>query len=113
MVDFPDPTGESELGFDWMHTVGLLERLRVINDLANPIQGESAGTWDPNAFRLRWRLFTPERTVNFFKLLLLNGDMLENHHELCEEAFNSQRERNRRVSTAAACVLSRPQCQKQ
>jgi len=44
---------------------------------------------------------------------LLNGDMLENHHELCEEAFNSQRERNRRVSATAAFMLSLPQFQKQ
>ena len=113
MVDFPDPTGESEMAFDWMHTVGLLERLRFINDLANPVQGESAGTWDPNDLRLRWQLFTPERTVNFFKLLFLNGDMIENHHGLCEEAFNSQRERNRRVSATAAFMLSLPQFQKQ
>ena len=113
MVDFPDPTGESEMGFDWMHTVGLLNRLKFINDLANPLAGDSAGTWDPNDFRLRWQLFTPERTVKFFTLLFFNGDIIENHRALSEGAFNSQRERNRRISATAAFLLSLPQFQKQ
>ena len=113
MVDFPDPTGESEMGFDWMHTVGLLNRLEFINDLANPLAGDSAGTWDPNDFRLRWQLFTPERTVKFFTLLFFNGDIIENHRALSESAFNSQRERNRRISATAAFLLSLPQFQKQ
>ena len=113
MVDFPDPTGESEMAFDWLHTVGLLNRLSFINKLANPVEGESAGSWDPNDLRLRWQLFTPERAVKFFSLLFFNGDILENHHELSEGAFNSQRERNRRISATAAYLLSLPQFQKQ
>ena len=113
MIDFPDPTGESEMAFDWLHTVGLLNRLKFINDLANPIEGNSAGIWDPNGIRLRWQLFTPERTAKFFSLLFFNGDILENHHELSEGAFNSQRERNRRISATAAYLLSLPQFQKQ
>ena len=113
MVDFPDPTGESEMAFDWLHTVGLLNRLSFINKLTNPVQGESAGIWDPDDFRTRWQLFTPERSVNFFSLLFFNGDILENHYQLSEGAFNSQRERNRRISATAAYLLSLPQFQKQ
>ena len=113
MIDFPDPTGESEMAFDWLHTVGLLNRLSFINKLANPVQGESAGIWNPDDFRTRWQLFTPERSVNFFSLLFFNGDILENHYQLSEGAFNSQRERNRRISATAAYLLSLPQFQKQ
>ena len=41
---FADPTGESEMGFDWMHTVGLLERLKFINSLAHPVAASAAGS---------------------------------------------------------------------
>ena len=39
---FSDQNGESEMGFDWMHTVGLLERLKFANHAANPPQRSDA-----------------------------------------------------------------------
>ncbi len=113
MIDFPDPTGESELGFDWMHTVGLLERLKFINSLAHPVAASVAGSWDPDGFRTRWDLSSARRTVDFFALLFLNGDILQGHRDLAESVFETEPGSRGRVQATAAYVLSLPQFQKQ
>ena len=56
LFEFADPTGESELAFDWMHTTGLLERLKYLNRAANPEKSqESRLAWSPEDFEAQER----------------------------------------------------------
>ncbi len=113
LFNFADPTGESELGFDWMHTVGLLERLKYVNRAANPATiAERRVTWNPNGLRSRWNLTTGERTVDFLNLLLHSGDVLPEQRELALEVYGSV-SAFRRIPATTAFLLSLPQFQKQ
>ena len=61
LFNFSDPTGESELGFDWMHTIGLLERLKYLNRGANPVANRDRRfIWSPTRYTLRWGVDSPE-----------------------------------------------------
>jgi uncharacterized protein (DUF1800 family) len=113
--NFSDPTGESELGFDWMHTVGLLERLKYVNRVANPASAQEArAVWAPGDFRARWGLADAARTVDFFALLLFGGDILDNQRALAEAAYNSAAGfGDARIRPAVAYLLSLPQFEKQ
>jgi len=112
MFDFSDPTGESEFGFDWMHTVGLLERLKYVYRAANPATGrESRATWVPRSFSQRWALDGADRTVRFFTTLLLAGDILDNHHALAVAEYDASEESP--IRSAVAFLLALPQFQKQ
>ena len=115
LFDFADPTGESEMGFDWMHTVGLLERLKYVNRVANPSTTQEArAEWNPRDYRSRWSLEESEDTVDFFTLLLLGGDVLDQHRELAETAYHdSPRVPNRQARAVVAYIMSLPQFQKQ
>ncbi|MBI4605349.1 MAG: DUF1800 family protein [Planctomycetes bacterium] len=112
LFNFSDPTGESELGFDWMHTIGLLERLKYLNRAANPVsQQESRLVWSPGAFQERWGLDTPQRLIELFALLLHGGDILEEHGRLALDAYQSAA--GNKALAAVAYLLSLPQFQKQ
>jgi uncharacterized protein (DUF1800 family) len=112
LFDFGDPTGESELAADWMHTTGLLERLKYLNRAANPAApGEARLLWSPGTFRTRWQLDTPEKVIDYFLLLLLNGDVPASHRELAIGAFWSAPRNN--VEAAVGYILSLPEFQKQ
>ncbi len=112
LFNFSDPTGESELGFDWMDTISLLERLKYVNRAANPASSqETRLLWDPQSFQTRWDLDSATETVDFLSLLLLNNDLLPSHRELAIEAYNQAA--SDKFEAAAAYVLSLPQFQKQ
>ncbi|MCH2373908.1 MAG: DUF1800 domain-containing protein, partial [Planctomycetes bacterium] len=119
LFDFADPTGESELGFDWMHTIGLLERLRLINRGVNPSSnGEVRFSWDPLGIQTAWQLGNGVASVDYLQLVLYGGDLLGEHRQLAIEAYNNPT--NSIFSTsewpmrsATAFLLSLPQFQKQ
>jgi len=115
MFDFADPTGESELGFDWMHTVGLLERLKYVNRVANPATAaDTRAVWNPGSFRTRWALSDAAKSVDFFTLLLAGGDVLDEHRELAEIAYaDAPATNDARLRAAVAYLLSLPQFEKQ
>ncbi len=112
LFDFGDPTGESELGFDWMHTIGLLERLKYLNRGANPaVNRDQRFTWNTFNFTGRWRFKTRAAAVDFFSLLLLGGDVLDEQRQLAIQAFaDNPREPLRGT---VGFLLSLPQFQKQ
>jgi len=120
LFNFSDPTGESELGFDWMHTIGLLERLKFLNNAANP---GNLGTdlrfyWDPDDFPTRWELDTAERAADFLILLAHNGDVLSEHRDLAVEYYQQTVEGPpldalSKFAATTAYVLSLPQYQKE
>ena len=119
LFDFADPTGESELGFDWMHTIGLRERLRLINRGVNPSSnGEVRFSWDPLGIQTAWQLGNGVASVDYLQLVLYGGDLLGEHRQLAIEAYNNPT--NSIFSTsewpmrsATAFLLSLPQFQKQ
>jgi len=111
---FSDPTGESEMGFDWMHTVGLLERLKFVNRVANPPQPrESRGNWNPRDLITRWRLTNDERVTDYFSLLLFGGDVLEAQKELAKNRYEEGDNPENRMRYAVSYLLSLPPFQKQ
>ncbi len=110
---FGDPTGESELGFDWMHTVGLLERLKFVQRGANPdANNRRTFSWNSSALRTRFQLIEAERTVDFLNLLILNGDLLSAHRDLAIEQYQ-QANAGAQVQAVTSFLLSLPQFQKQ
>jgi uncharacterized protein (DUF1800 family) len=127
LFNFSDPTGESELGFDWMHTIGLLERLKFLNNSANPedvsqnfFNTDLRFIWDPNDFPSRWELDTAERAVDFLVLLAHNGDVLNEHRALAVEFYEQTvvdpgdpLADFRKFMATVAYVLSLPQYQKE
>ena len=128
LFNFSDPTGESELGFDWMHTIGLLERLKFLNNSANPedisqniFTTDLRFLWDPFTARTRWELDTAERVVDFLILLAHNGDVLSGHRDLAVEYYQQAEGavvdsfdlETRKFLATLAYVLSLPQYQKE
>ena len=113
LFDFPDPTGESELGFDWVHTVGLLGRLQLLNRGVNPATGsDERFDWTPTNFQGRWGLTDAEHTVEFFTEILYGGDILETHKNLATNAYSSAIVGSQ-TKAAVAFLVSLPQFHKQ
>ena len=114
LYDFSDPTGESEVGFDWMHTVGLLERLKYVNRVGNPSSsGETRATWLPRDYLNNWGLASAEETIDFFTTLLLGGDILDAHRTLAQAEFDGGATREAKLRATVAYLLSLPEFQKQ
>jgi len=111
---FSDPTGESEMGFDWLHTVGLLERLKFANLAANPPQPRDArGDWNPGDLMSRWRLTNAGSVIDYFTLLLFGGDLLEPQKELAGSTYTAGNNPENRMRYAVSYLLSLPAFQKQ
>lgn len=114
--DFSDPTGESEFGFDWMHTVGLLERLKYLNRATNPqdLNTDFRFFYDPFIRQTDWGLTDAELSVDFFSLLFLGGDLLSEQRTLAIDAYDNPTAGSlTEVTSAIAFLLSLPQFQKQ
>lgn len=111
LFDFPDPTGESEFGFDWVHTIGFLERIKFLTRSAFP-GGEARFLWAAGLFRNGWGLTDAELTVDYFVELLFGGDILPEQRLLAEDAYLDST-RGREIYTTVAFLLSLPQFQKQ
>ena len=111
---FSDPTGESEMGFDWMHTVGLLERFKFANLAANPPQRwDARGDWNPGELMSRWRLTNADSVVDYFSLLLFGGDVLEAQKVLAGATYPAGNNPENRMRYAVSYLLSLPAFQKQ
>jgi hypothetical protein len=102
------------MGFDWMHTVGLLERLKFVNRVANPPQPrDSRGNWNPRDLMNRWRLTNDEFVADYFSLLLFGGDVLEAQKALAKESYAQGNTPEDRMRYAVSYLLSLPPFQKQ
>ena len=126
LFNFGDPTGESELGFDWVHTIGMLGRLRFVNQAVNPtannqrrFHNANGVAWSPTgagSFDERWR-FTfsgAKNAVDFFSLLIHNGDISQEEKALAEKAYlRGGANKNLRLRAVIAYLLSMPGFEKQ
>ena len=107
---FADPTGESELGFDWMHTVGLLERLKFLNRGAKPTSnGERRFQWTFVPAVLTWGIGSAADAVDYYQWLIHAGELLPQHTQLATEASGDAID----VPGIVAFLLSLPQFQQQ
>ena len=138
LIDFGDPTGESEFGFDWMHTVGLLGRLQYVNRATNWASGQprtlynlhtgsvlnpnSLTLWLPsgaNSLESRWNLSQgnlvekTDRAVDFFSLLFHNGDITDAEKDLSKVAYLEGGGNANRLRYVVSYMLSLPAFQKQ
>ncbi len=69
-----DPDGYPELGYEWMDTHNLLERLRFCQSLA--VNGEAAaGEWSLEDLMESDQLETPEAIIGYFNRLLFQGKL--------------------------------------
>jgi len=109
---FPDPTGESELGFDWLHTIGLLERIKWISRGANPeIPDQRRFSWSPLSFTQRYRLSSRERLADFFIRLIHPGGIPENDRLLALKTYDEAP--SAKTEAMVAFLLSIPSAMKQ
>jgi len=89
LFHYPNPSGESELGFDWLDTVGLLERIKWINRGANPASPDQRRfSWSPLSFTERYELSSRESLADFFIRLLHPEGLAENERLLALEAYD-------------------------
>ena len=84
-----EPNGWSELGFDWVSTGGLLERINFVEKLADYNADRYLEDWDVGNFLARHRLRTAEDIVNHFDRLIVNGKMSAHTRELLMEFSNT------------------------
>ncbi len=89
MFQFGDPTGESELGFDWMHTIGLLERLKWISRGGNPERvADRRFDWSPAPFAQTYGLGGRDEIADFFIQLIHPQGILSADRSLAIQAFD-------------------------
>jgi hypothetical protein len=112
LYEFGDPTGESVLGFDLMHTVALLERLRFIGRAVNPPSDEETRlVWNPEGFVAAFGLTTAEKTVSLFVDVILGGEVLANQRLLAVQAYETA-DPGSEVLDTVEFIMSLPQFQK-
>jgi hypothetical protein len=71
-----DPDGYPELGYKWMDTHNLLERLRFCQDLA--VNGDfAAGRWSLPKLMKRHDLSTPQDIIEYFDRALFQGQLTD------------------------------------
>jgi hypothetical protein len=105
LFDFADPTGESELGIDWMHTIGMLERLKWIGRGINPeTPAERRFAWPASSFVARYQLKTAAEIAGFFIQLIHPEGILENDRALALDAY--QRAAANKVEAMVSFLLS-------
>jgi len=68
-----DPDGYSELGFDWIDTASMLERIDFVRELAE--NRNTDYTWEPLGFVRRYNLETADQIVNYFDELLYQNTL--------------------------------------
>jgi hypothetical protein len=69
-----DPDGFSELGIDWSDTLGLLERLKLAQGLADNA-GFSYGDWDISAFLTQFTILTPDDLIDHLDTVVFNNNL--------------------------------------
>ncbi len=90
MFQFGDPTGESELGFDWMHTIGLLERLKWISRGGIPERASDRRfEWSAASFIQRYGLTERDEIADFFIQLIHPQGVLDADRSLALQAFDA------------------------
>lgn len=114
-----DPDGWSELGFDWMDTGSLLERIRFVQELAG--NSYPSMTWDVDAFIRGLSDKSASGIVDHFNALLYRGGMTPAQRDLILRYANSDDQGNplaldpargdyrRRVQELVSLILSMPQ----
>jgi hypothetical protein len=75
-----DPDGYSELGFDWIDTASMLERIDFVRELAE--NRNNRYTWELPDGAERHRNQTAEKIVEFFNELLYQNTLTETDKEL-------------------------------
>ncbi|MCP4256161.1 MAG: DUF1800 domain-containing protein [Planctomycetes bacterium] len=115
-----DPDGYSELGFDWIDTASMLERIDFVRELAE--NRDSKYTWDPFLVIGEDDMQTADQIVNFFnevlyqntltianKFLLLNYLTTdENGNHISLDGMNTQ-ELQQHIQETVGLILSLPQ----
>ena len=82
-----DPDGFSELGFDWMDTASMLNRIEFAKSLAE--NKASQFGWDIWATMDNNGLVTAEDVVDYFDTLLFQGELSAPNRELLLEFLNT------------------------
>lgn len=83
-----DPDGYPELGYEWMDTHNLLERLRFCQDLA--MNGDfAAGEWSLQDLMKGQDLSTPEDIIEYFDQALFQGQLTERRKAVFLDFVNS------------------------
>ncbi len=83
-----DPDGYPELGFEWMDTHNLLERLRFCQDLA--LNGELAsGRWSIDRLIAQYRLRSAEDIIEHFNQTLFQGRLPERRKQVFLDFANT------------------------
>ncbi|MHC4726512.1 MAG: DUF1800 family protein, partial [Planctomycetota bacterium] len=115
-----DPDGYSELGFDWIDTASMLERIDFVRELAE--NRNNKYTWDPFLAIGERDLETADQIINFFnevlyqntltianKFLLLNYLTTdENGNPISLDGMNTQ-DLQQQIQEIVGLILSLPQ----
>ncbi|MCZ6792989.1 MAG: DUF1800 family protein [Planctomycetota bacterium] len=115
-----EPDGWSELGFDWIDTATMRERIEFVQSLAEN-QADGSYSWDTNGFLQRHGLSTAEEIVDFFGDVMYHGTLSSANRDLLLEFLETntngaplpltpgRSDYQRRVQEFLGLMLSMPQ----
>jgi hypothetical protein len=115
-----DPDGYSELGFDWIDTASMLERIDFVRELAE--NRNTRYTWDPVRVIEEHNLKTADQIINFFNELLYQNTLTianeflllnylttdENGNPISLDGMNTQ-DLQQQIQKTIGLMLSLPQ----
>ena len=115
-----DPDGYSELGFDWIDTASMLERIDFVRELAE--NRNTKYTWDPILVIEEHDLKTADEIINFFNELLYQNTLTianeflllnylttdENGNPISLDGMNTQ-DLRQQIQKTIGLMLSLPQ----
>ncbi|MEE9187706.1 MAG: DUF1800 family protein, partial [Bacteroidota bacterium] len=115
-----DPDGYSELGFDWIDTASMLERIDFVRELAE--NRNTKYTWDPIRVIEERDLETADQIINFFNELLYQNTLTianeylllnylttdENGNPISLDRMNTQ-DLRQQIQKTVGLMLSLPQ----
>jgi hypothetical protein len=119
LFDHDMPDGWSELGFDWMDTGSLLERIKFVQALAENSDGSLV--WDSNSLLGGLAIKTPDAIVAYLDKLLFQGGLSAENRALLVRFVSTDQSDNpllldpnrsdftRRVQELVSLMLSAPQ----
>jgi hypothetical protein len=115
-----DPDGYSELGFDWIDTASMLERIDFVRELAE--NRNTKYRWDPIRVIEEYDLKTADQIINFFNELLYQNTLTianeflllnylttdENGNPISIDSMNTQ-DLRQHIQKTIGLMLSLPQ----
>jgi len=119
LFDHDMPDGWSELGFDWMDTGSLLERIKFVQALAENSDGSLV--WNSNSLLGGLAIKTPDAIVAYLDKLLFQGGLSAENRALLVRFVSTDQSDNpllldpnrsdftRRVQELVSLMLSAPQ----